>query len=460
MAKESYIGLVVGRDQCDWAVLQRGREGFERVAGGHEDVSAAPAAPGVAPDAVEAHPALARLKALAPRLKGRLTLGLASEHVLLRVMRLPAVDPADIQGMVAFQAEKLSPFPIDNMVVSHEILRLDQDASLVLLAAVRVDVVERLGDLLKQAGLAAQRVDAAVLGWWRTLQDAGQLAATGFQIDVRLTAPSPQLIVVKDGLPIVFRSLSGVSTAPEDVAELAREIGFTLVSLELEQGHLASPTVTIWADAEPDAAWMAAVAGASGAPLRHRLLSDLPGECEGMARRAADEGRVDLTPASWIQARTAKAFRRRLIRSAAGIVGAWLLAVGLGFGMLALERQRLERIRTERESLRGQARAVRDTRRRVFMVKQYLDNTSSALECLRVISTLLPPGIELTSFAYHKGEDVKLSGEAPAVAAVYEFKSNLDAAPLFPEATLQGPRQSPNGRQMFDVSLRLKGDES
>lgn len=454
MTKDTWSGLVPMREAVEWATLQRTREGIATTDGGREAVPPSPekAAPGAASALVEV------LKPLAPRLKGSVSLGLLSEQVLLRVLRLPAVDAEEIKGMVDFQAEKLSPFPLDTMVVGHEVLHAGTDSSLVLVAAVRTDVVDKLGAEVRAGGLEPVRVDAAVLGSWRMLRDGPGATAEGCQVHLSLVMPAPQIVVVRHGVPLVFRTLSIDLDGPSAALEMAREISFTLMSLELEHGPLESPHLVVWTGAELGPEWLEALQTASSGPLRVEDLHALPSAAEGLARRALEGGALDLTPPSWIAARARGAFRRLLITAVAAVAGVWLLLVAAALGVFYLEKLNLAKTRAEREAVRPGALAVRDMRRRVFTIQRYLDRSGSVLECLREVSTLLPPDTELTSFSFYKGEELKLSGESATVDGVYDFKSRLDGSSVLREAALQGPRQAQNGRQLFDLTMHLAGE--
>jgi len=456
MAKENLTGLVVEGDTLQWSVLQRGRTGWQLADSGRATLPAVDTTAGAEDaDAAEAR-LVAVLKEAAPRMQGRLTLAVPADQVLLRVLRLPSPDAAELGGMVSLQAEKLSPFPVDTMVVGHEVLQSGADASLVVAALVKTEVVDRLGRALRAAGLDAMRVDAAALGWWRVLRDAGRLPESGCSVEILLASPAPQLLVVRHGIPLVFRLLPVEPGKRAQPQELAREIGFTLMSLELEHGHLEPAAVTLWMDEEPDAFWREAVEAACGAPVTVAGASTLAPISEGVAWRSTGVNRVDLTPPSWTQTRESSASRRQLLVSAAVVVGVWLLVVGGAMGYLYIEQLRLERMRAAREGVRRPAMEVRDTRRRVSMVKRYLDHTHSALECLRILSELLPPDVDLTSFAFKKGEECRVSGEAAGVTSIYDFKGKLDAANLFPQTALQGPRTQQNGRESFDVLITLR----
>lgn len=457
MARESIAGVVVEAEAVAWSLLQPGRADW--VAGTAGVVPLAPAA--TAPErAEEADARLADvLKPLAGRLRRRVALGIASDQVMMRVLRLPSGDPAELAGMVDLQAEKLAPFSLEAMVIGHEVLLPGPESSLVLVAAVRTDLVERLGAVLRTAGLVPARVDVVVLGWWRTLQMSGHLPETGCRMHVRMAGGGAQLLLARGGVPLVLRSLPTSPGGLMPPADLARELNFTRMAMELEVGVLDEVDITLWVD-DPAAVadWRRSVEAALGGNVELLAAGDLPPASEGVARRAQEPGRLDLTPSSWTQARVTARLRRRLFVAASAVVGVWALVVAALMGCLAFERHKLVLVQAEREAVRRPALEVRETRRRVNTVQLYLNQQQSALECLRQLSELLPPGVDLTSFTYRKGEDCRIAGESATVPSVYDLKTRLDATPFFAEAVLQGPRQLQNGRQAFDLILKLAGE--
>jgi hypothetical protein len=349
------------------------------------------------------------------------------------------------------------------MVVSHEVLQRGPEGCRVLIAAARRDVIEEAGGILSEAGIVPGRVDAAVLGWWRLLRDAGRVEEAGRQV-ILLLDETPQIVVVQDGLPIAFRSVGvGPGVAEEEfVGETAREVGYTLMSLELEHGSGAG-VVAVWHRGEPPAALARSLETECGCSVATGSLDDLPLASEGLARRsaAAGEAVIDLTPPSWLAAAETRRFRRKLLGTAAAVFGVWVLAVGGLAGWLWAEERRLQRMRAVEARWSGPALEVREMRRRTQMIERYTDPTQSALECLREVSALLPRGIELTSFTYRKGESLRVAGEADSVNLIYAFKNGLDESALFLEAALQGPTfDRRRKKNIFDVELRLPGGDA
>jgi len=412
------------------------------------------AAPAAAPDPL--HEAAARLKGCT------VSVGLPTDRLLLRVLDLPAVEQDELRGMVALQFDKYSPFPVDTMVLSYEVLRRQDTSSHILMAAVQQSAVDKLGARLREAGLDIDRIDAAILGWWRALVDAGRVPETGRQAFVLLDGNDPEMIVAQEGTPVLFRSLTGLAEVSDadGVAALAEEVSYALMSLERDHGGGAATAIQVGyaGKAEPPHL-VHALAEACECAAESFPLDDLPRPSEGLARRAAVRtapAGLDLTPAVWRSAEEAQAFKKKIIGAAGVIVFAWAVGLAVLLGGLQYHRAKLARLEATRDSWRAPALEVREMRRRAFTIQRYTDNEHSALECLRQISAVLPSGIALTSFAYRKGENVRIAGEANAVGVVYALKDSLDRSGFFLESALTGPRRDPRrGKEIFDIDLRL-----
>jgi hypothetical protein len=300
-----------------------------------------------------------------------------------------------------------------------------------------------------------------VLGWWRLLSDAGEIHARGRQLAVLLHRGSPEIMAFHDGLPVVFRSLSGLEGLAEAdrAQEIAREVRFTLMALDLEHGGVPGVSISIWHPEEKEpVALTGALRAEHGREVTAKALTALPPVSEGLARRTAGGAELDLTPAGWTALARTQQYRKRMMLGMALLLAAWLLGVAGVMGGLSYQKLRLAALQADEKRLQGPALDVREMRRRVAMINRYTDRTHSSLECLREISAQMPDGIDLSSFTYHKGEGIKISGVAAAVNQVYDFKKNLDASPLFRRgATLKGVSEIPGGRQRFDMDLRLPG---
>ena len=404
----------------------------------------------------------AEIRARCGRIPGLVTIGIPSSRVLMRVMDLPAASIQELHGMVELQVDKISPFPAESMSVSYELLAEKDGSKRILIAAVQNEVCESLRRSLSPAGVRIRHVDIDVLGWWRLLQDEGQLKADGRHAVVIDSADESVMVVIESGVPIMFRSLGtrGTLSDEEFAAETAREIAHSLASLEIEHGASVLDAIELWHPGEAPALLVERIREECGLATELHSIAALPPVTVGMARRAAQRtaGRtLDITPAAWHQAEQTSVTRRKLVLASAAVALVWLLGVGGLFGWLQYQKFRLDSMKKRLAALEVQAEEVRATRNRVRALEQYADRSHSALESLLEVVKLQPASITMNTFIYKKGKTVTVSGEAAAASLVYEFKQALDKSDLFGKITLDGPTKTRDGKESFKMSAELPG---
>ena len=431
MARELNAGLVVRENVLEWCILQRGKAHLLPLSTGRRELPVVAADAGEEDKKVALAERAACLKSACAACKGFISTALPSDLVLMRAVLLPTLVDAEIKGMVDLQVDKISPFPIENLVVSHEILSRTSDNSLVLIAAVQLAVADALEKKLQEAGADVARVDVAALGWCRLLKDAGEVPEKGRHLVLLMNGGTPEIVVFEDGVPRIFRSLTGVDVAGGEPAalEIAAEMDFSLMSLEIEQSAQIECTMALWhAGQTPDGLALHLV-NALAHKVTVKPLGALPPLAEGIARRAVQRGvGVDLTPPAWRETEKSRRFKRRIWVVAAAMAALWFLVLGGFAGGLYFQKFKLQRLQARLGELEKPAAEVKEMQRRVRMVERYLSRRDSALEVLRELSAIQPPGVNLSAFSYRKDEGVKISGEADAVNVVYDFKTALDAS--------------------------------
>ena len=452
--------MVFADKAADWVTISRDQEKVE-VAGSGRIVL--PEAEAKAEDGATAvgEDTRTALKRELSALKGQITVGLPSDKLLLRTISLPAVSDDELSSMVQLQVDKFSPFPVESLVISHEVLEKRRDTYLVLVAAVKEEIVEAVGKTLLIGQLVPGRVDAAVLGWWRVFRDSG-ITGKGIELFLLMASSVPELVVLQDGVPLVFRSLGECEGMSEnEIADEAVEtVNHTLMSLELEHGLSVRGSVTVLSKGPASAVLLEKLRNACPCEVTHKSLEDLPTAPEGVARRFMEQGRtgLDLTPAAWRQVETAKLFKQRILTGAMSVLGAWLFTIIILFGGVYVQQLRLVSSKKTESELHKSAKDVVTMQNRVRMIRHYMDRSKSSLECLREISQVQPRGVDLTSFTYRKGEEVKISGEADSANLVYDFKNKLDGSRFFTGTSLDGPRRDPRrNKEVFDIDMKLPG---
>jgi hypothetical protein len=260
------------------------------------------------------------------------------------------------------------------------------------------------------------------------------------------------------GVPVGF---SGLGDIPEllDAAsadDLAQEIAHLLMGIEADRGHIPQSLVTVWSGSRDVSALVSALKSRVRGDVRERSLDKLPSAIRGVAERAANAGGtrlLDLTPPAWRDVDATQRFRRRLILAVSLLLGGWLLLAAGGWGLLVWQRAQVAQLKAADQRWLEPANAVRRLRIQAQLIQRYMDRRTSALECLREISLLQPPDVDLTSVTYRKGVGLELVGEANSSSLVIEYNEKLNASELF-ASVKAGPQSiTSKGRNRFSFEI-------
>jgi type IV pilus assembly protein PilM len=110
------------------------------------------------------------------KLSKRVRLGIGNQRVIVRTMRLPAIeDPKEMEAAVRFQAQEQVPMPLDQAVLEHQVVGgvpAEEGGSAqldVVVVAARREMVSSFVEPLRRAGLDPVGVDLAAFGMIRAL---------------------------------------------------------------------------------------------------------------------------------------------------------------------------------------------------------------------------------------------------------------------------------------------------
>jgi type IV pilus assembly protein PilM len=125
----------------------------------------------------------------ANRLSKQVRLGVANQRVVVRTMRLPAIeDPKEMQAAVRFQAEEQIPMPLDQAVLEHQVVggvpaeEGQQPKVDVVVVAARRDMISSFVEPVRRAGLEPVGVDLSAFGMIRALGTAPVLGEEGVPV--------------------------------------------------------------------------------------------------------------------------------------------------------------------------------------------------------------------------------------------------------------------------------------
>ena len=173
------VKTVVGLDiEPGYVAAVEGRSGQIAV----ERAASAPLAPGVVRDGevvdVDTLADVLRKLFAEHKLGKRVRLGVANQRIVMRTLDLPPLtDDKEIASAVRFQAQEHIPMPLDQAVLEHHSLGVVETAegprTRVVLVAARRDMIERLLEATRRAGLRPQGIDLSAFAMIRALHRPG-----------------------------------------------------------------------------------------------------------------------------------------------------------------------------------------------------------------------------------------------------------------------------------------------
>lgn len=182
----------------------------------------------------------------AHKLSKRVRLGIGNQRVIVRTLRLPAIEsPKEMEAAVRFQAQERIPMPLDQAVLEHQIVGgvapeegVAPQVDVVVVAA-RRDMVASFVEPVRRAGLEPVGVDLSAFGMIRALAGpaAGSSGEDGaFAADGAVARPDEAVLycnvgdvmnlAVARGRACLFTRVSSVGLAGI-AARLAAERGLS-----------------------------------------------------------------------------------------------------------------------------------------------------------------------------------------------------------------------------------------
>jgi type IV pilus assembly protein PilM len=175
---------IVGLDiQPGYVAAVEGRSGQVAV----ERAASASLAPGIVRDGevadVDTLASVLREMFAENKLGKRVRIGVANHRIVMRTVDLPPLNSTkEITSAVRFQAQEHIPMPLEQAVLEHHSLGIVETSegprTRVVLVAARREMIDRLLDATRKAGLRPHGIDLSAFAMIRALHHAGTTGAT------------------------------------------------------------------------------------------------------------------------------------------------------------------------------------------------------------------------------------------------------------------------------------------
>lgn len=380
-----------------------------------------------------------------------LLISLDRSLVTIRFIKLPSVNEEEIKNMAEWQAAKLLPYKIDEIVVSHQTIKVDESGfSQVLLAIVPKNIIKRFIDVCEALKLQPQSIalsSEGLLNWYVDLQSHtsldGALALTDIEKDkAELTILSQNKFIfsrsfsltqTQDASQIKKRIIDEVKLSIEsyrkqDIFEPIKNIVLTgdkgrisdLSSLFQDEFSLPVEVIdhlenlNIKKDiVKSGVKENISLASISGLALSQRVpqINLLPHEIKDKILFLEK--------------------RKELFKTVTLALFAILVFVSI-FGLNFYNKKKIiDILDSQIEKINPVAKEIQDIKNKIAIINAQLDNENSCIEILREIHRITPSDIYLNTFLFEETNEVTLKGTSPTMSLVFSFVPILNKSSFF-----------------------------
>lgn len=373
---------------------------------------------------------------------------LPRHEVTVRILTLPARDPAEIASMVDLTAGEFAPYPRASLVVRHQVIAsLPSGESRVLLALAHRDVIECHCTLLREAGLEPREIFLSTTCLHAAALALPELPAERFAL-VHLGPAALEMLVIDAGVVQFSRGVAHEGDwdlgAPSSRDALVYEVRDALAAYRRECEDGSGADTILVAVEQGDSQTLAALLESGtgkrclAAPSFAVLATDgEPGGGAspligiGGALAASDRApmSIGLLPASVLRERAMQGVQQRALRASA-LVAVVLVALSAWFVQAVIQRKLLIReLQSQIDALAPSAEGVAAKQRGLQIISRQLDGEGGFLELLSAVGKAAPPSdFNVTRIEYDRETGMNIWGRARTKDLVLsDFLGNLRA---------------------------------
>jgi type IV pilus assembly protein PilM len=149
-------------------------------------------------------------------------IAVSGQWVIMRIVEMPTMKPAEIKQALPFEAQRYLPFNIQDVIIDGAILGLaDAKKTWVLIVACKKDLIERRLDWVKRAGLETVLIDVDALALANSfLASLNGRKLSGTRAVINVGAALTNLVIFSGDVPYLVRDIPwGADKMIRNVAE-------------------------------------------------------------------------------------------------------------------------------------------------------------------------------------------------------------------------------------------------
>ena len=386
------------------------------------------------------------------RLREPLIIGIPPGDSVMRLLSLPNMSIDDIRGAIDLNFEEYFPYPRAEAVF--DTIRIltpadiqEREEITVMAVAAKRELIEKLLDTARQAGIPAGAVEPLNFSILRAIPEARE----GLSLFV-----SPHtLIAVYNGAGIFFRTANNLS-GPQDILNTMQFIETTYRHIRVSRLLLAGLSFQLKAD--------------SGIEIIN--ITDEFMAAHGLALRGRmDTQMLDIRPSAYVELE-----RRRYSFNPNRIIlwGLLVAFVMLSIGTISFTYMRIRDIEFELDDKRvanndllsrrtalAQSNAnLERQRKRTQDVLDFLKGDIPVLEVMSALETHFASGVKFEEADFSRavtgGVTVIIDGKAADEKAILSMTEGLKQSNMFEDVRLPVSQKAQTGQIIFKLILRVK----
>jgi Tfp pilus assembly protein PilN len=371
--------------------------------------------------------------------------------VTLRIVKLPSTNEEEIKSMAEWQAAKLLPYKIDEIVVSHQLIKSSEGGfSYVLLIIIPRNIIKKFTDvcdILKLQPKAITFTSEGLANWYIELQS-----------DINTENNFALVDIEKDNIEVaIFQerkfafgrsfSLSNIQGENEINNKIIEEVKLSVESYYKQEACQSIKKIILTGEKKI----------VSNLPQIFRNSFDLPVEIVEHTRNlilekniietissqnvslasiaglalSSKPSQINLLPPE-IKAKNLFLQKRKELHKTVYLAISAVLAFCVIFSYNFYHKKVIiANLDKQLEKINPSAKEIQNIKNKIKIVNAQMSNENSCLEILREIHRISPKDIYLNTFIFQEADEVILKGTAPSMSLVFSFVPILNDSLFF-----------------------------
>lgn len=399
--------------------------------------------------------------------------------VTLRNLRIPSVNPAEIEDMIKLHVGRQVPYAKEEIVNGFSVIGRDNMGySKIMLAIVHRENIRRIFRILEKAELYTDRIELSSegsLSWLARAVKLGEPKPDNIFIILDIDNNFTDFMIASPSGILFSRVIASGAEQLKDDEKWPRFLGEIKQTMVISQGEEVSQ--------KPNRIYVIGAAGgmkgvASAIETEFNLPATIVAPTDGIVlsrdpvRDPADVLH-QLSFSSLIglgsdairkkisfslpEAQIRKALKERsrdILFLASGIMYLILIICGIYGEKLHNRRAAIDLINNRYEAIAAQATVLDEEVERLQKIKSKLDTDSIALNYMLELSRLLPPEILVTNFSFTKDDKISIKGQANQMSDIFKLITTLEQSAYFKDVqTRYTTRKKVEGKDINEFEL-------